>query len=185
VPGQPFRRIEQRVLHRNRWIKLVEHQVEVASSGHRFTYTYLSSAPSVMVVAVTPERKVVLVRQYRYPSGKFAYELPGGGTDGRPPRDAALAELRQETGYRASNARRLGEFTVYCGLSDEVCQVYLATGLKAGSPKLEKTEHLTVHEVGFGQLQAMIRRGEFCDGMGLAALAIAEAALRDALGAQG
>jgi ADP-ribose pyrophosphatase len=179
VPEQPFRKIKQRVLHRNRWIKLLEHEVEVAASGHRFTYTYLSSAPSVMVVAVTPERKVVLVRQYRYPSGKFAYELPGGGTDGRSPRDAALSELREETGYRASRARRLGEFTVYCGLSDEVCHVYFATGLKSGQPSLEKTEHLTMHEVTFEELRKMIQRGDFCDGMGLAALAITEPALRD------
>lgn len=132
-----------------------------------------------MVVAVTPERKVVLVRQYRYPSGKFAYELPGGGTERRTPREAAIAELREETGYRASRARRLGEFTVYCGLSDEVCHVYLATGLKPGLPKLEKTEHLTVHEVSFDELHAMIQRGKFSDGMGLAALAIAGTALRD------
>ena len=132
-----------------------------------------------MVVAVTPERKVVLVRQFRYPSGKFAYELPGGGTDRRTPRQAALAELREETGYRASSARRLGEFTVYCGLSDEICHVYLATGLKPGQPSLEKTEHLTVHEVTFEDLQAMIQHGDFSDGMGLAALAIAEPALRE------
>ena len=134
-----------------------------------------------MVVAVTPERKVVLVRQFRYPSGKFAFELPGGGSDGRAPRDAALAELREETGYRASKARCLGEFTVYCGLSDEVCHVYLATGLKPGQPSLEKTEHLTVHEVSIEELQAMIQRGRFSDGMGLAALAIAEPALREAI----
>jgi hypothetical protein len=68
---------------------------------------------------------------------------------------------------------------VYCGLSDEVCHVYLATGLKPGLPKLEKTEHLTVHEVSFDELHAMIQRGQFCDGMGLAALAIAGTALRD------
>lgn len=179
MPEQPFRKIKQRVLHRNRWIKLLQDEVEVASSGHRFTYTYLSSAPSVMVVAVTPERKVVLVRQFRYPSARFAYELPGGGTDGRSPRHAALAELREETGYRASRARRLGQFTVYCGLSDEVCHVYLATGLKPGQPSLEKTEHLTVHEVTFDDLRTMIQDGEFCDGMGLAALAIAEPAIRD------
>jgi len=159
----------------------VEHDVEVASTGHRFTYTYLSSAPSVMVVAVTAERKVVRVRQYRYPSSKFAYELPGGGTSGNSPRDAALAELREETGYRATCARRLGEFSVYCGLSDEVCHVYLATGLKPGAAKLDKTEHLTVHEVTVDELQAMVRRGQFCDGMGLAALAIAADALREAV----
>jgi hypothetical protein len=68
---------------------------------------------------------------------------------------------------------------VYCGLSDEVCHVYFATGLKSGQPSLEKTEHLTMHEVTFEELRKMIQRGDFCDGMGLAALAIAEPALRD------
>jgi 8-oxo-dGTP pyrophosphatase MutT (NUDIX family) len=169
----PFRRLNSRVIYKNPWIQLEQHEVEVRASGHRFPYTYLASKPSVIVVALTAEGKVVLVRQYRYPRREFAYELPGGGTHGNTPRQAAREELRQETGYRAAKWSKAGEFVVYCGLSDELCHVYVATQLRPGTQTLEETEHISVHEVSRRRLQAMIRSGEFRDGMGLAALRIA------------
>jgi ADP-ribose pyrophosphatase len=126
-----------------------------------------------MVVALTGEQKVVLVRQYRYPNEEFAYELPGGGGAAGDPLEKAREELREETGYRASRLRKLGDFVVYCGLSNEVCSVVLAQGLQRGEQRLEKTEHISVHEVSYEELKQMIRRREFRDGMGLAALNIA------------
>lgn len=170
----PFRKVRSSIVHKNRWIQLEKHEVEVRATGRRFPYTYLLSRPSVMVVALTDEGKVVLVRQYRYPRREFAYELPGGGTRGHTPRQAARAELQEETGYRPSRLRKVGQFVVYTGLSDEICHVFVATGLKRGEQQLEETEHMTVHEVSPRRLEAMIRRGEFRDGMGLAALRLAE-----------
>ncbi len=169
----PFRKLNSRIVYKNPWIRLERHEVEVRASGHRFDYTYLASRPSVMVVALTAEGGIVLVRQYRYPRREFAYELPGGGTHGNTPRQAAREELEQETGYQASRWRKAGEFVVYCGLSDELCHVFVASGLRPGRQKLEETEHISVHEVSPVRLKAMIRRGEFRDGMGLAALRIA------------
>ena len=60
--------------------------------------------------------------------------------------------------------------------------MFLATDLRPGRQKLEETEHISVHEVSRRRLNAMIRRGEFRDGMGLAALGIAAGALGKLLG---
>lgn len=178
----PFRKLNSRTIYRNSWIRLEQHEVEVRATGRRFRYSYLSTRPSVMVVALTPEGKIVLVRQYRYPRREFAYELPGGGTSGITPRQAARKELEQETGFQAARWRKAGEFVVYCGLADEVCHVFVATGLRAGKQRLEETEHISVHEVSRPRLKAMIRSGEFRDGMGLAALRIAAESLELELG---
>ena len=181
MSNAPIKKIRARTIYHNRWIALEQHDVEVPSSGHRFSYSFLTMAPSVMVVAVTGERKVVLVRQYRYPSGEYSYELPGGGSQGLDPRDAARQELREETGYSASRLRKLGDFVVYSGVSNEVCHVFLAGGLRPGKAEPEKTEHLSVQEVSYRRLQTMIRRGEFRDGMGLAALHLAAPSLEKKL----
>ena len=123
-----MKKVRARTIYHNRWLALEQHDVEVRASGHRFSYSFLAMAPSVMVVAVTRERKVVLVRQYRYPSGEYSHELPGGGSRGLEPPDAARQELREETGYSASRLRKLGDFVVYSGVSNEVCHVFLAAG---------------------------------------------------------
>ena len=130
-----------------------------------------------MVVAVSPEGKIPLVRQFRYPTQRFSYELPGGGSAGMTLDQAALAELEEETGYRAGHIRKVGEFVVYCGLSDEICHVYFAEDLRLGRQKLEETEHIEVCEFTPAQVRAMIRDGELRDGMALAALQLAREAL--------
>ncbi len=98
-------------------------------------------------------------------------------------RDAARQELREETGYSASRLRKLGDFVVYSGVSNEVRHVFLASGLQPGEAEPEKTEHLSVQEVSYRRLQTMIRRGEFRDGMGLAALHLVAPSLENKLAA--
>jgi 8-oxo-dGTP pyrophosphatase MutT (NUDIX family) len=173
MQSPPFRTIDHRIVYTTPWFQVERHEVEKASDGHRFTYSYLASSPSVMVIAVTSERQIVLVRQFRFPAREHAFELPGGGSGKQGPSEAATRELREETGYSAGRLTRLGTFSVYCGLSDEVCHVFLAEDLVEGQQALDQTEHITVHEVGYAELKRMIGTGEFRDGMGLAALQIA------------
>ena len=96
MSNPPIKKVRARTIYHNRWLALEQHDVEVRASGHRFSYSFLAMAPSVMVVAVTRERKVVLVRQYRYPSVEYSFELPGGGSRGLELPDAARQELREE-----------------------------------------------------------------------------------------
>jgi ADP-ribose pyrophosphatase len=152
--------------------------LRLRGSGREITYSFVVAARSVQIVALTPTKRIVLVRQYRYPTKGWNYELPGGGAGRTPLAVAARKELEEETGWRAERVRKLGEFVVYCGLSSEISHVFLATGLGPGRQALEDTEHLTVHDVSRRELDAMIRDGEFRDGMGLAALRIAGEALR-------
>jgi ADP-ribose pyrophosphatase len=174
----PMLRVSRREAYRTPWLSVEEHHLKLRGTGREVTYSFIVAAPSVQVVAVTPGGKLVIIRQYRYPTNGWNYELPGGGTGKQTPARAARKELEEETGWRAGRVRKVGDFVVYCGLSSEISHVFLATGLHPGRQELEDTESLTVHEVGWRELERMIQRGEFRDGMGLAALGIAREPLR-------
>jgi 8-oxo-dGTP pyrophosphatase MutT (NUDIX family) len=90
-------------LPKMRWMnRAAVHEFDLAN-GERGRWESLCSPAdkhSVLVVALTPDKKLVLVRQYRFPVESFAVELPGGVVDpGESASEAVGRELLQETGY--------------------------------------------------------------------------------------
>ena len=79
-------------------------------TGREHDFYVLDSVDWVNVIAVTPDRELVMIRQYRHGSGTVELEVPGGMMDPHEtdPVATAVRELREETGYEGVNARRLG-----------------------------------------------------------------------------
>ncbi len=109
--------------------------------------------------------EVLLLRQYRYASGGYLYEVPAGLPD-RPdePWDAcARRELEEETGYRAGTLVPLTAIYTTPGFTDEVIRLYVATELSPGASNLDKDEFLDVMTFRFSEVLDMVRRGEIVD----------------------
>ena len=88
---------------------------------------FVISAPDwVNVVALTPDRQLVLVRQFRYGTNDFSLEIPGGVMDpGEDAITAGVRELREETGYVGTNARLLGRVHPNPAMQDNRCHLVL------------------------------------------------------------
>ncbi len=154
------------------WYRIAQETIRLPTN-QVIDYYYVTIPPSVMVVPVTTDGRIVLVRQYRYPTRSFCYELPGGNTGGKAPLAAGKEELLQETGYRARRWRRLGRFQPYSGMSDEVCYVYLATDLESGRQRLEDREFIQVITMPIREVYRQVQRDRVQDGMTLASLLLA------------
>lgn len=88
-----------------------------------------------LAVPVTPEGKLVLVRQYRFAAKGRILEFPAGTVEiNESPDETIKREIEEETGYRAGKWQKLGQFLLAPGYSDEIIYAFLAQDLV----KLEK-----------------------------------------------
>lgn len=124
----------------------------------------------VIIAAMTPERKVLLVEQFRPPVNVRVIELPAGlagdvaGAEDEALLEAARRELLEETGYEAATLRHLCDCTTSAGLTDETAALFLAEGLRKVAPGGgDESEDIVVHEVPLSKvddwLQAKIAAG--------------------------
>ncbi|MDR1068539.1 MAG: NUDIX hydrolase [Clostridiales Family XIII bacterium] len=118
----------------------------------------------VVIVARTDDGMVPLVSQYRKAAEKVVLEIPAGKLEaGEDPREAALRELREETGFSARDIRWLTDAYSSIGYSTEVLHFYLATGLTPGETDFDEGEAIDVSLMSVDELRGMALRGEIED----------------------
>ncbi|MFN9966932.1 MAG: NUDIX hydrolase [Lysobacteraceae bacterium] len=107
---------------------------------------------AVIIVAVTPEQKLLFVEQYRVPLQQRTIEMPAGLVGDQDGEDtlemAAARELLEETGWQAAHVEVLMEGPTSSGMSNECiafCRARSLTRVHAGGG--DDTEDITVHEV--------------------------------------
>jgi ADP-ribose pyrophosphatase len=119
---------------------------------------------AAVIVAVTDDRKLLLVEQPRPALGVPVFELPAGlvgdeaGKEDEEVAAAAGRELVEETGFEAAEIELVAEGPTTAGLSSERVAMFLATGLKRVGPGGgTETEQITVHEVPLAEVEAFLR----------------------------
>lgn len=126
--------------------------LSLVKEGHWEYADRVGATGAAIIVAVTPEERVLLVEQYRIPVHARTIELPAGITgdsgENESDADAAKRELLEETGWSAEKIEELTTGPASSGLTSETVTLFLATDLTRvhGGGGIEN-EKITVHEI--------------------------------------
>ena len=154
--------IESRTRFQNEIFRVREDEVDLVG-GKRIQYAYAERPAAVVIVPVTSDGRMVLVKQYRYAVDDWCLEVPAGGTHdtGQTPlEEVARKELREEIGATARSLSHVGFFYTAPALSDEKCHVFLAEGVEISEERdHEATETIETEIVSVAKALDLARSG--------------------------
>jgi ADP-ribose pyrophosphatase len=119
----------------------------------------------VATIALTPDHKIVVARQFRTGPEVICDELPGGGLDeGEELAEAALRELKEETGYVPDDPIRLIGTTTKDAYTNNVHYYFIATNCrKTAEQELDSTEHIEIHLITIEEMIKNSRTARISD----------------------
>ncbi len=123
-----------------------------------------SAVVPLLTGADAADPQLLLIRQYRYATEGFVYEVPAGRLEpNEAPEACARRELREETGCTAEHIEHVFTMFTTPGFTDEKIHVFLATGLTRGPHAHEGDEFIELVPVLLSRALEMIQKNEIVD----------------------
>lgn len=156
-------RIDSEEVYSGNFLKLARDNVRLPD-GRPATREYIKHPGAVVILPVFNDGRILLERQYRYPLDRVFIEFPAGKIDpGEDPLVCAKRELKEETGYTASQWSFVCTIHNAIAYSDEHLDIYLARGLVAGEAQLDDGEFLETITASVDDMLAWVRSGKITD----------------------
>lgn len=170
-----FRVTGKEIKYQNPWLDLKEYAI--SRDGESGIYGVVERGHAVIIIASTADGRILFVKQYRFPTESYSWELPMGGIDpGEESATAARRELREETGL-VTSVSKISSYRPIPGLSPQTATVYSAVIPDDEIAKVESFDD-EVDEIverrllSRSDIKTMIASGEISDGYTPSALAL-------------
>jgi ADP-ribose pyrophosphatase len=164
-----------------KWLTIRQDRIEIEGKGE-IEYAYRESRGAVLIVPVTRDKQMVLIRQYRYTVDDWCLEVPAGGMhdrEGVAPEAVAREELHEEAGATCDELILVSAVYSNNATTNEVMYVYLATGVELnGTSSHEMTEQIEVVTMPAAEALEVARTGAMKDALSALAVLQCEPRLR-------
>ena len=136
----------------------------IEPTGMKAVREIITHPGSVVVLPVFDDGRILIIRQYRYATRQFMWELVAGHREpGEDFRVGAARELKEETGYTARRYRKLLEIYPSPGFLGERMVIFLAEGLTKGKARPEDDERIEARILTLNEAERWIRSGKIRD----------------------
>lgn len=152
-------------IYESKWMSLYSNSYELPNGKVADDYLHLDRPDFVTILAVRNKNELLVEKQYRRGVDEFNYEFPGGWIDkDETPIDAAVRELREETGYVASGKLLSALYAqpAFCSMKGHVVLLEITDG-KVEKQNLEEDENIEFSFMSISKVKEMIRNGEIKD----------------------
>jgi ADP-ribose pyrophosphatase len=155
--------IDSTVVYQGHFLQMRRDRIRLPD-GREAAREYVVHPGAVMIVAILPDGRLVMERQYRYPVSRTMIEFPAGKLDaGEGGLACAQRELWEETGYKARRWAKAGVMHPVIGYATEFIEIWFADELTLGERHLDDGEFLDVFAASLAELEAWMRDGELTD----------------------
>lgn len=155
--------VSSQTVYRGHFLELRRDKVALPD-GAMAAREYVIHPGAVMIVAVLPDGRLVMERQYRYPVRQTMIEFPAGKLDaGEGGLACAQRELWEETGYKARRWAKAGVMHPVIGYATEVIEIWFAQDLTLGERHLDAGEFLDVFAASQDELESWMQAGQLTD----------------------
>lgn len=167
-----YKLISSKVYYEGKVLKLQVDEIEYEATKNKGIREIAIHPGGSVVVPITDDGKLVLVKQFRYPLKEDLIEFPAGKLDiNEDPLICARRELEEETGYSSDKISYLGKIYTAPGYCTELLNIFVAENLKSGNHNREEGEkEMQILELSLSEIIELIKEEQIVDSKTISAL---------------
>ncbi len=163
-----------KIVFKRKWLSIRSDTITSNKKTFKYYSVIIPEKEFPIIVAITPNNKIIMERIFRFPLRRYVLELPKGTVEKNETiLQSAKRELLEETGYEAERTIKIGKFIANPSRLTETATIFVALNArKKTEQRLEELEDIRVIEMTYDEILEKASKG-LVDGVSIAALTLA------------